>query len=129
MRICSLQLARNSQIFDEALKLFLLKWKNSNTRVDQFFTYFQRHWLGGLNGWYEDVSLFVPSTINALKSTNRVVKDESTMRERLPLDQFLDTIDNKIVGRWSLRLLNLERQPGLVNGKTWHKESIITTLD
>jgi hypothetical protein len=96
--IYSLQLARNSQIFDKASKLFLLKWKNSNTQVDEFLTYFQGEWLGGLNGWYEGVSLFVPSTNNALESTNRVVKDESTMRERLPLGQFLDTVDNKIVG-------------------------------
>ena len=102
----------------------MLKWKNSNTQVDEFLTYFQGQWLGGLNGWYEGVSLFVPSTNNALESTNRVVKDESTMRERLPLGQFLDTVDNKIVGRWSR-----ERQPGLVNGKKWHKEPIITTLD
>ena len=122
--IYSLQLARNSQIFDKASKLFLLKWKNSNAQVDEFLTYFQGQWLGGLNGWYEGVSLFVPSTNNALESTNRVVKDESTMRERLPLGQFLDTVDNKIVGRWSR-----ERQPGLVNGKKWHKEPIITTLD
>ena len=46
------------------------------------------------------------------------------MRKRLPLGQFLDTVDHKIVGRWSR-----ERQPGLVTGKKWHKESIITTLD
>ena len=46
------------------------------------------------------------------------------MRERLPLGQFLDTVDTKIVGRWSK-----ERQPGLVNGKMWHREPIFSTLD
>ena len=32
--IYSLQLARNSQIFDKASKLFLLKWKNSNINLN-----------------------------------------------------------------------------------------------
>ena len=49
--IYSLQLARNSQIFDKPSKLFLLNWKNFNTQVDEFLTYLQGQWLGGQNGW------------------------------------------------------------------------------
>ena len=59
-----------------------------------------------------------------VKSTNRVINDESTIRERLPLGQFLDTVETKIVGRWSK-----ERRPGEINSKKWYSEPVVSTLD
>lgn len=41
-----------------------------------------------------------PSTNNGLESTNNVIKNENTFRQRLPLAKFLDVSIN-IVNRWS----------------------------
>ena len=37
-----------------------------------------------MNGWYEELEENVPNTNNALEARNQVVKDEDTIRERLP---------------------------------------------
>ena len=39
-------------------------------------------------GWYEYLQMYVLSTNNALEATNRVIKDEDTIRERLVLSRF-----------------------------------------
>ncbi|RNA28122.1 hypothetical protein BpHYR1_003222 [Brachionus plicatilis] len=33
------------------------------------------------DGWYEGLQLFTPSTNNSLEATNRVIKDEDTLRD------------------------------------------------
>ncbi len=40
-------------------------------------------WLESKNGCYEGLELYVPNTNNALEATNRVIKDEDTIREWL----------------------------------------------
>ena len=47
--------------------------------------YFQKEWHNKNKNWYEGASL---STNNGLESINRVIKDEYTLRERLPLPRF-----------------------------------------
>ena len=43
---------------------------------------------------------FTPSTNNALEATNRVIKDENTFRERLPLSRF-KVLAFETVEKWS----------------------------
>ena len=57
------------------------KWKNE----EKFLQYFSSQWLNSKNGWFEGLATYVPSTNNALEATNRVIKDEDTLRERLVL--------------------------------------------
>ena len=54
-------------------------------RDDYLLKYFINEWLSSKDGWYEGYQTHRPSTNNALEATNRVIKDEDTLRERLPL--------------------------------------------
>ncbi|KAJ8728008.1 hypothetical protein PYW08_016393 [Mythimna loreyi] len=43
-----------------------------------------------------------PATNNALESFNRIIKDHSTLRERIPLARFL-VVAEEMVNSWSLQ--------------------------
>jgi hypothetical protein len=90
------------EIFDLASYLFVTKWR---TNQPEFIGYFENEWLTTHNLWFEGVMHFTPSTNNALESFNRVIKDESTLRERLPLSRFrilaLETVE-----KWSNEYAN-----------------------
>lgn len=62
--------------------------KDIDLLQQKFMEYFQHEWLECNPNWFEGVSKLVPSTNNALESFNRVIKDENTLRERLPLSRF-----------------------------------------
>lgn len=69
------------------------------------------------------MELYVPSTNNALEATNRVIKDEDTIRERLPLSRFTIVVF-EIVNK-----LSKERNPTRVNAKNFeHRPTITITL-
>jgi len=57
-------------------------------KLSSFIEYFRSEWLTSHNGWYEGMLHFTPITNNALEATNRVINDENTFRERLPLPRF-----------------------------------------
>ncbi|RNA25215.1 hypothetical protein BpHYR1_049505, partial [Brachionus plicatilis] len=61
------------------------------------------------DGWYEGLQLFTPSTNNSLEATNRVIKDEDTLRDRLVLSRFT-VVALSIVKKWSI-----ERNPSKQN--------------
>jgi len=65
-----------------------------------FIEYFRSEWLTSRNGWYEGTLHFTPRTNNALEATNRVIKDENTFRERLPLSRF-KVSSFETVEKWS----------------------------
>ncbi|KAF9758301.1 hypothetical protein NGRA_3148 [Nosema granulosis] len=93
----ALQLAQSERIFTKAANLLIKKW---SSRQPNFIEYFQSEWLKSHNAWYEGVRHFTPSTNNALEATNRVIKDENTFRERLPLSRF-KVLALEIVEKWS----------------------------
>jgi hypothetical protein len=82
--INNLQLTKTDFAFDVDSEIFLGKW---NTYSD-FCTYFENEWLKQNRFWYEGAGKGVPSTNNALESTNNVFKNESTLRERIPIHKF-----------------------------------------
>ena len=72
------------------------------------------------SGWFEGAHLFVPSTNNALEATNRVIKDQKTFRNRLPLSQFLQLAIDIVYG-WSF-----DRDPSNINYKKFILEPSIS---
>ncbi|CAF1163765.1 unnamed protein product, partial [Didymodactylos carnosus] len=93
----ALQLAQSVRMFTKASNLFIKKW---NKKEPKFIEYFHNQWLNSHDGWYEDIKHLTPSTNNGLESNNRVIKDENTFCERLPLSRF-KILTLEIVEKWS----------------------------
>lgn len=72
--------------------------------------------------WFEGYKQFTPSTNNALEATNRVIKDEDTLRNRLPLARFLTTVTVMIEkwGKWNSLGIVFALQP-TISLETWTK--------
>ena len=97
--ISALQLAENTEQFQQASAAMLVKWERE-WPDSEFPAYFRRQWLAKNSSWYEGYDEDSPSTNNALESLNSVIKSY-TLRERLPVGQFLNTCD-KMLREWSL---------------------------
>lgn len=93
-----LQLARSTEDFEKASKLFIEKWRKVSSELVE---YFSQEWLQQHRNWYEGYMELTPSTNNALESFNRVIKDEQTLRERFDLSRFRTTLYN-MVKQWSI---------------------------
>lgn len=63
--------------------------------------YFKKEWLIANKNWFEGFREKTPSTNNALESSNKVIKDEQTMRERFDLSQFRSVLFD-MVKQWSI---------------------------
>ncbi len=77
-------------------------------------------WLESKNGCYEGLELYVPSTNNALEATNRVIKDEDTIREWL-VSSIFTVVVFSIVNKWSK-----EQNLACVNSKKFEHHPSIT---
>lgn len=64
-------------------KLFCEKWRPIEK---EFVTYFQKQWLGTHCNWFEGAAVYTPSTNNAQKAVNGVIKSNVTFRKRLPIN-------------------------------------------
>ncbi|RNA08943.1 hypothetical protein BpHYR1_020504 [Brachionus plicatilis] len=71
-------------------------------------------------GWYEQYAPGYPSTNNALEATNNLIKNESTFRELLPMNEFLSCVE-EFVTNWSK-----DRDPSFVTTKKYVE---IPTID
>lgn len=87
--IRKMQLAQNTSIFEMMSELFLKKWQ---VEEPDFVRYFKKEWLGEACNWYEGAAEYTPSTNNALESYNSLIKRLITLRRRLPLREFLNTM-------------------------------------
>ncbi|XP_048481537.1 uncharacterized protein LOC125489545 [Plutella xylostella] len=105
----SLQAATDSETFELASKAFLKKWDNA------FIQYFEEQWLTQNRSWYLGAHMGSPATNNALESHNRVIKDEYTLRERLPLSRFLT------VFKWQVDLPHNDWMQGKCNCPAFYK--------
>lgn len=97
-----LQQSWSDDIFDMAVELFKLKWKHV---FPEFFSCFESEWLNKNRYWYEGVRPLTPKTNNALESTNRIIKDEYTMRQRYDFGRFRRVLSDMIY-KWSLAYEN-----------------------
>jgi hypothetical protein len=122
--IATLQLAASDEEFNAAAELFLNKWKQrsiSFSKMAEFLVYFEKQWLETQRFWYEGAYLNGPSTNNGLEATNAVIKKNHTYRERLPVQQFLTLLVEKLLPAWST-----ERNPANVNFKEFAIQPQIT---
>jgi hypothetical protein len=97
--IVAMQLCKSEEEFSLASKLFTRKWEKIHM-AEEFLEYFNAEYLLRFNGWFKGRAPGHPSTNNGLESTNRIIKDEATLRERLALGLFFErTFD--ILKYWS----------------------------
>jgi hypothetical protein len=92
-----LQKVSSQELFGKATNLFFEKW---NTKEDSFLLYFEAEWINSNSNWYEGFRHFTPSTNNCLESSNKVIKDEDTLRERMPMGRF-KVVVFEMVEKWS----------------------------
>jgi hypothetical protein len=99
--IDALQTCDSETKFTKAADLFLCKWRlKKNPKINDFLSYFQAEWVEQNNCWYEGAAPGLPSTNNGIEATNSHIKRENTLRERLPVSQFLSVLFD-IVEDWS----------------------------
>ncbi len=112
--ISKLQVSKTKEIFEAGCDLFLKKWHAyEDEGIDKFLSNFESEYLNQRCGWYEALAPFLPSTSNSIESTNRVIKDDFTFRERWPLGRFLGK-SLEVVGKWSD-----DRNPDNINVKSF----------
>ncbi len=58
--------------------------------------YLEQQWFTSHDTWYEAYVPFVPSTNNALEASNKVIKDEHTLRERQTISIFKENLKKMI---------------------------------
>ena len=106
-----LQIMPNTRAFNHGVKLFFEKW-TGNEEVVKFLAHFKEFWIDKNNGWYEGFSNgHIPSTDNGLESVNRVIKEQHTLRERLPVGEYMSNAFD-MFRDWSIdRFPNEGRQP------------------
>ena len=111
--ISDLQLSPSKEVFDRASILFLEKWNSkSDPLITSFMEYFKLEWFVRHRLWYEGASPGNPSTNNSLEATNSTIKKQFTIRERVPVSQFIGIVMDKILPSWSK-----DRNPAQVNTK------------
>lgn len=96
--IDKLQLCQSHQIFDYGIQLFLDKWREV---CIEFIQYFETEWLHKNRYWYEGARILTPKTNNALEATNRVIKNEHTLRRRYDFSRFRAVLCD-MIKNWSL---------------------------
>ncbi|CAK1582220.1 unnamed protein product [Parnassius mnemosyne] len=96
--IDALHNATSYEVFNAASQAFVEKWQTQT----EFIHYFKEEWLKKHPNWFLGAAPCSPATNNALEAFNRNIKDQNTLRERLPLSHFL-TIATEMIAQWSLQ--------------------------
>lgn len=99
-----IQLSQSADIFNKSVTLFCEKWKKQVA----FLNYINQEWLSKNRNWYEGASGQMPSTNNALESSNRSIKDKHTLRERQSLSKF-KIVAVEMVTSWSVTYKNKQK--------------------
>lgn len=108
--ICFLQLSSSTEVFNKTTQMFFGKWDVCmNSDVQVFLTYFTQQWIDLRPNWYEGFAPNGPSTNNGLEATNRYFKEKTTFREKLPLNEFLLSIQRTLED-WSKERQNNGRK-------------------
>ena len=97
----NIQIQMSETKFKKSASLFATKWQNhydneiqaKSSQMRDFLKYFEDNWIKKRTGWYEGYAQGYPSESNAIESNNRVLKNEQTMRVRMPVSQFINLID------------------------------------
>ena len=98
-----IQKSQTENVFYRAIELFNEKYKmNENTNITTFLAYFNKQWVEFFPGWYEGfIGYWASSTNNGLESLNGRIKKYQTLRNQLPLNEFIES-SFKMIKNWSL---------------------------
>jgi len=97
--ISFLQLSDSPEEFARAKDLWITKW-SSEKEASQFVEYFKTQYLDQRSGWFQGIAPGHPLTNNGLEAINSWIKKEGTLRERLPLRDFIECTF-RIISNWS----------------------------
>ena len=75
--LLALQSAKDDDTFPAASRIFIKKYRAVSC---EFADYFESQCLQKNSQWYEGAAIGLPSTNNGLEATNRVIKDEHSLR-------------------------------------------------
>lgn len=103
--IDALQTAQDQSTFLKAAQLFVEKWR---VKQPELVAYSEEEWLKRKCEWCEGAGFCIPSTNNVIEGTNKWIKREHTLRERLPVNQFLNNVAALLV-KWSKNKRSWER--------------------
>lgn len=120
--ISDLQLMYSAALFEYAFKLFESKWSNKSPEIDLFLDYFKKTWIVSKhNKWYEGAAPGLPSSNNALESTNKTIKVVYTLRELLSVGTYM-TNATKMLTNMSKDSLSSKKylEELEVDENTWH---------
>lgn len=84
-----LQMCVSPTVFSHAIRLFLSEWKEDEP---EFCQYFEREWIQKHPNWYAAVNLLAPNTNNGVEGLNSSIKAIHTLRQRLVLTMFKETL-------------------------------------
>lgn len=73
-----------------------------------------------ISNWFEGAASGYPSTNNGIESTNSIIKKEHTLRDRLPVSQFLNKLNDLLI-KWSM-----DRNPELQSYKNFSVKPTVT---
>ncbi len=89
-----LHLSRNEEEFNLGIDLFIKKWEEVDA---DFVEYFNSTYVFKTNKWYEWRSdPGISKTNNGLERLNRLIKSHYTLKKRLPLNDFLTTMEKMV---------------------------------
>ncbi|RNA44321.1 hypothetical protein BpHYR1_009574 [Brachionus plicatilis] len=97
-----IQSTASEQNFHEASRLLSSKWNQlNNQNIQAFFDYFEQQWMTEHTiGWFEGYAECFPITNNGIESMNNTFKKYATLRDRLPLRDFVKVMD-LMIEAWS----------------------------
>ena len=98
-RLLSLIRKSDAVNIDATYKL-VLKW-NQCSELQEFIQYFAAEYIEANPNWFAGAAVGFPKTNNGVEGTNNWIKTNSTLRQKLPLNQFLSTASN-LVKDWSI---------------------------
>jgi len=117
--IIEIQLSRSTDHFQAISKLWSKMYMDDPETKD-FCNYLKEEYLDRRQNWYEGYALGFPSTNNGLEATNRWIKSQGTLRNRLPMGELMNFLI-KQSNSWSY-----ERNPSNPNCKFFAEEPLVS---
>jgi hypothetical protein len=122
--VCLLQLSRGLEEFLAGVELLRAQYVDGeDAGIAAFFTYLDEEWLTPQRRlWFEGAGPNRPSTNNALESLNGHLKTGHTLRNRLPILEFLGGLQDRLLPAWSK-----DRGPDCPTQKTFAQLPTLST--
>lgn len=100
-----LQVSANPIVFKHAINLFLDKWRACEAK---FCDYFKSEWVTKHPNWFASANLLAPNTNNPSEGINSHMKDVHTIRRRLHVTMFKETVVSML--NYKSKMYNREKE-------------------